>query len=362
MSRAVTVDLKLWAALRQKIRRGEVAPVYLLEGPERFLKDQLIRTLEETLATRGTVCCERLEGGALEPERLSEALLASSIFDPVKLVLLEDLPRLSAALDERLAALIPRLPPSHYLVLLDDLPAQRGEKKARSRSAAEQRGERLFFRHLYEREAIAWLAEQAHLDGFLLSEEVAAEMVARVGTDLGRLRRELDKLETFLGQEKKAILLEHVEKATGHSVSRTIFALVDALGDGNGPQALDLARALFAQGESPVYLLSLLARQFYHLLLTRAGQKAGLREEELAAFLGHPAPFLLRRYLEQVRHFPASYLEQALTLVCRSEYRIKAGLAPLPEEEVYTLLSLLATASPFSPPPRPADRREKGKK
>lgn len=362
MSRPLTVDLKLWTALRQKIRRGEIASAYLLEGPERFLKDQLIHALEEVLAARGTLCVERLEVGTLGGERLSEVLLASSIFDPVKLILIEDLPRLSTALDERLAGLIPQLPPSHYLVLLDDLPAQRGEKRFRTKAAAEQRGERLFFRNFYEREAVAWLVEQAQIDGFLLSEEVAAEMVTRVGTDLGRLRRELEKLELFLGEGKKDILLEHVEKATGYTVSRTIFALIDALGDRNGPQALDLARVLFAQGESPVYILSLLARHFYHLLLTQAGQKARLREEELAASLGHPAPFLLRRYLEQVRHFPASYLEKALTLVCRSDYRIKAGLAPLPEEEVYTLLSLLVTSLSPSSPREPSVRREKGKK
>jgi len=110
-------------------------------------------------------------------------------------------------------------------------------------------------------EAVKWVVDHARSLGAPIKPAVASLLVERVGLDLGRLAREVEKLALVAGADA-AIAREHIEEATPRTPEDNIFAVGDAIGAGDVDHALAVLRDLMQyQGVEPTTALAFVARQ-----------------------------------------------------------------------------------------------------
>jgi DNA polymerase-3 subunit delta len=123
-------------------------------------------------------------------------------------------------------------------------------------------------------------ANDAH--GKKLSDDAAAILIELTGDDLGRLYSEVDKLATFVDNEK-VITASHVELLIGHNRLFNAFAVIDAIMDGNIAKAVERLRRMFAEDKDSEYrVVGAFAFHFRKMFNAKVLLEKGLRYDEIA--------------------------------------------------------------------------------
>ncbi len=108
-------------------------------------------------------------------------------------------------------------------------------------------------------EWIHWFIRIAEKEGLKLSYEHSKTIVDIVGEDKALLESQVAKFSNFLN-EGESITDEVINKLTSATKENNIFQLLDELGKGNKPGALDIAFNLLSNGIEPVFILSMLTK------------------------------------------------------------------------------------------------------
>ena len=90
-----------------------------------------------------------------------------------------------------------------------------------------------------------------------LGRDAAMMLLELVGTSMGQLDQELEKLAVAIGP-KAEIAGEDVLKLVGRSRAANVFHILDAVGDGKPQVAMTILHQLFAEGEDPLAILGAL--------------------------------------------------------------------------------------------------------
>ncbi len=106
---------------------------------------------------------------------------------------------------------------------------------------------------------VRWVVERAKEHGATISRDVAAELAARVGDDVWRLRQEIAKLAAYAGKE--SITRVAIDMLVMRDSASNIFALVDALAGNDAKTALRMLADERAAGSADLYILAMIARQ-----------------------------------------------------------------------------------------------------
>lgn len=186
-------------------------------------------------------------------------------------------------------------------------------------------------------EAAAWVVEYARSLGASIRPAVAALLVERVGLDVGRLAREVEKL-ALLAAGEAGITKQHIDEATARTPEDNIFAVGDAIGGGDIDQALSILRDLLQfQGVEPTTALAFIARQFRLIWQAKVLLDAGWRSGQDApqqALEQLPEDADILRYLDgrrwladrlagQARRFTWAQMAHAIRRVLEAELALK---------------------------------------
>ena len=221
-----------------------------------------------------------------------------------------------------LADYLPQLPPSTALVMVEkrDLPDKNVVLKAASAAGAEW----ALVRHFDLRkgdELVKWIRNRAKKAGGEFSRE-AAEALAEVENDPRALGHEIVKLLTYVGFAR-AVELDDVETLTPAGGEALIFDLVDAMGQRRGPVAMRELHKLLAT-EQPLYVLTMITRQYRLLLLAKELLNGRAGEGEVSAALKlHAYP--TSKICAQARNFSLEGLEAIYRRLLDYDTGIKTG-------------------------------------
>jgi len=171
-----------------------------------------------------------------------------------------------------------------------------------------------------------WLVGRAAQRGGKLEPAAAvalSEALIRDGVvDLRLADNELEKLLTFAGD--RPVAPADVEQLTVAVSLESVFRLIDALAERNGPAASTLLHQFLVAGEPPLRLLALASRQFRLLLQARTLLDGGAPTHDLGGRLAVP-PFVARKLIGQSRRFSIAFLESALKRLLDIDAEIKTG-------------------------------------
>jgi DNA polymerase-3 subunit delta len=182
--------------------------------------------------------------------------------------------------------------------------------------------------------------------GLRLTRARAEELVFAVGTDLGTLRGEVEKLRAYAG-EGKEVTSEDLAAVAVAAREFEIFDLVDLIVDRRRQEALKRLRRLLEQGNDPIPIVGLLA-WLYRQLLVAHSLPAGLPPPRALEQLGGP-----RERREQLlrlgRKLTRPQLREAFAALAEADDRLKAS--PPDRQAVAEMLIIRLTQPAAAPAP-----------
>jgi DNA polymerase III delta subunit len=160
-----------------------------------------------------------------------------------------------------------------------------------------------------------------------MKEDAARALGAAVGTNLGVLAQEVEKLASMV-EEGEAITLDVVRRSGTHIPTQDRWEWFDLVGTRRFQKAADTLPVLLGQGESGVYLAMGLATHLLRLGLARTGGQRALDE----VLFPNQRGWLGRRLMEQARGWSEDELLDALLGLRRVDRLLKS--TSLSEESV----------------------------
>ncbi|MFN8418825.1 MAG: DNA polymerase III subunit delta [Anaerolineae bacterium] len=171
-------------------------------------------------------------------------------------------------------------------------------------------------------DTVGWINKRVQEYGGQIEPKAAAALAAVMGKDVRAIDSECFKLVTYAGTDRP-IREEDVALMTAYVPEARIWDIVDALGMGNSNQALTLIQRLMNNSkEEPIYILSMINRQFRLLIQVREVIDAGLNPRDIAGVTSMNSSKLI----QQARRFTLEQLESVYHLLLDTDHDIKSGV------------------------------------
>lgn len=313
---------------------AEAPTVYILYGGDElglseFLRDRLILKLGDR--STADLNLARFDGPSLTMGALRATCGAMPFLAARRLVIVKDYLGLLAKRAggkreaEALVELFAELPPTTALVFADyeDIPRNSPVLKW-----AEAAGS-AYVKHFPLPKSGAlpgWIVQRARAKGGEFTPRAAQALAAAVSEPLRLVDSEILKLLTYVNFERPVEAAD-AERVTPYAGQANVFEMVDALGRGDGPKALEELHGLLESKdavEGYFAVFGMIVRQFRLLLQTRELMEAGASEGEVAGALGlHRYP--AGKIYHQAHNFTLPALEAIYRKLLEVDEMYKTG-------------------------------------
>lgn len=225
---------------------------------------------------------------------------------------------------KELAAYLPNLPETTRLVFMEEeaLKASHPILKVAQEQHATGKAHVKEYRQPREGELFNWIQQQARERGGDISWDACRKMVELAGDDLRLLGLELDKLLLYAGDRQ--VNEADADLLTSRTREADVFELVDCVGRRQADQALQQLHQLIDEGEPPLRLLGMLARQIRILIQVSELRAEGISQSAMANRL-KLHPYVVRKGAAQALNFSMDQLERAHRLLVQTDWKIKTG-------------------------------------
>jgi len=134
---------------------------------------------------------------------------------------------------------------------------------------------------------------------------------------------------------RDTIKKEDVELMVEGDTGETIFALTDAVSNGQQVKALELLNAELARGTNELYLLTMIVRQFRILWMIKGALEEGLSGQDAIARQLELHPFVVKKGLTQARKYSIAQLKKIHARLLDIDVKLKT--TPLSPELLFNL-------------------------
>lgn len=331
--------------------------ITLIHGPAELLRAEALADIRRSISDDEGLAdlnLTRLEGGQVAVADLQNACDALPFLTERRLVIVEGwlrrltapgrrtrpaagddgeesaeddelLPEVSKAQSKKLLVYLDQVPPTTELVFLEDDTLGAGPILRRLLELQRAGRARLIACPKPRRNELPdWIRTRARLRQVKLDAGALADLADFIGDDLRQLDQELIKLADYAGRER-TVTRADVRRLTPATRAANIFELVDALGLGDAPTAGRLLQhALDNDGEQPLRLLGMIARQYRLIIQAKALQADGLKPPEIARELG-VQEWTAPKLMTQAGRHTFGRLERALEQILAADEAIKTG-------------------------------------
>jgi len=275
--------------LRNQLRRREIAPVYVLFGPETYLRDLAVKTICDYSFAEG----DARDFNETEFSLGVEANLTSALSAAEQLPMMSSR-RVIRITDVRVAPTSARdtlreddeaiidaylkrpAETSVVIFVADEFDKRRKITKLLSDNAVA-----VEFSELKDVELMKWARDKIKDAGSQIDDRSLRMLVSLVGPDVRRLTLEIEKLSTA-ALPGGVIDSELVELLVANSREISNFDLTDSLFAGRKNEALRILHKILNDGAEPVMLLGLISYNVRRLLMAKDAMEQGLDRGEVA--------------------------------------------------------------------------------
>jgi DNA polymerase-3 subunit delta len=310
---------------------------YILYGQDDFSLNRALEEIKAGLGDRETIATNtiRLEGQRLTLSELRNKCNAAPFLSSHRLVIVDGLlgrfgekqgkPRSSKgkARDglggwEGLDSCIKQMPETTVLVLVD------GEVKGNNpllKKIAPLAEAKAF--PLLKREALkAWIRKRVKEEGGDIAPQAVNLLAELIGGDLWAMDGEIRKL--LLYSQERPISEDDVRQLVSCIQEANIFALVDAVAEGRTELAQRILHRLYDEGVAPIYILTMITRQFRLIALAR-DLKKGLSRLQIQDRLGLKHSYAVDKALSQAKLYDFEGIKRAYDKLLETDLAIKTG-------------------------------------
>src|SRR5918911_5210342 len=311
---------ELW----RELKAGKVGPLYLLFGPEDYLRDAAARAVADA-ALKGSPLREFNESGfSLASGDVQHAIAAAEQMPMMggrRVVRVTDFGRLREADEEALVRYVTRpFESSTVIFVADNL-----DKRLKLSKTLLEACRSVEFAELKDAELAAWARDRLKHLGAHAEERALRQTIALAGAGVRQLATELEKLATA-ALPGGYISMEMVEALVGRSRELSNFELTDHLIARDRRRALATLAKLLDDGAEPVMLIGLLASSYHRLALAKDLMARGAPNEEVFRLV--PMPLGKRKeFLATARRADARELERRIRRIAEADLAIKTSQA-----------------------------------
>jgi DNA polymerase-3 subunit delta len=312
--------------------------LYILYGQDDFSLSQAVQEIKAGLGDREMVATNttNLEGQQLTLRELRNKCDVAPFLSLYRLVIVEGLlarfepkqqskPRSGKGKSrdglggwEGLDSYIKQMPETTVLVLVD------GEVKGSNpllRKLASLAKVRVF-PLLKGRDLKVWIRQRVKEEGGDITPQAVDLLAELIGGDLWAMDGEIQKL--LLYSQERPINEDDVRQLVSHVQEANIFALVDAVADGRTELAQRILHRLYDEGVAPIYILTMITRQFRLIALAKDLRK-GLSRLQIQDKLGLKASYALDKTLSQAKLYDLEGVKWAYDRLLETDLAIKTG-------------------------------------
>lgn len=292
------------------IKKGNIAPIYFLTGEEPYYIDKIAEYIEKSVLTeeeRGfnqvilygkEITIEDIVGNAKRYPMMAER----------QVVIVKEAQHLSRTI-ENLVPYADRPQPSTVLVLCYKY--NKLDKRKKLYKSISKTGVIFEGKKLYENQVGDWIKKSLHSRGYGITFKAADLLVEFLGTDLGKIDKELEKL-CLVVPKGIEINPETIESNIGISKDYNNFELKKAIGERDVEKATRIIN-YFAQNpkDNPFVLTVTLLYSFFIQLLSYHGLKDH-SPKSVSTALGI-RPFFVTQIQTAARNYPMRRVSEIIS-------------------------------------------------
>ncbi len=253
----------------RKVLQGSLGGVFFLHGEDEHRKGEAVRALVDAHVDPGTrdFNLDILQGSEVSVEDLARILATPPMMADYRVVVVRGAEAFAGAARSRdlILRLVERPPPDLALILSARIPER---SKAKFYQTLIKQAQAIEFAMITQDDVPGWLMEEARVRfGTTMEPDAARALGQAVGSDLGILARELEKLTAVAGDADR-ISLEHVRAAGTVLPKQDRWKWFDLVGERRFPEAISGLRILLNQGERGVGLTVGLATHLLRIGVT----------------------------------------------------------------------------------------------
>ncbi len=319
-----TTDLNYLTAV-QLVKKGEIAPVYLIYGEERYLQDELIdQILEQVLdpATR-EFNADIFYANDVEVELVISHSLSYPMMAKRRVVVVKDIHNFKAAALKRLAdyAAKPAMPTCLILTSGEKTLTAKGYSALKSKSVV------VNCRQLYEEETLVWIKNYLKSRRLESDLQAVSLLYQIVGNSLLDLVNEIEKIQVNIAPRTR-ISVEDVRQITSALKQSTVFELCDAVGGKDFPRSISILNNLIDRGEKPTGIVIQLTKHFINMLKIKESIRLKKTAVSDLVNLTHLNSFFINKVKAQAANYTTEQMRQTFLLLATADYHLKTSYQP----------------------------------
>jgi len=306
--------------LLQELKSGTYRPLYFLHGKESYFIDAISSYIERHALTESEQAFNQtvIYGKEADHKAVVDAARRYPMMASRQVVILKEAQEMRGLSD--LLSYVQQ--PTESTVLVICYKHKKYNKfNTKFGKALKKQAVVMESKPLYDNQVPAWISN--HLKGKKMSiTPKAAELIAEnLGTDLGKIANELEKLSLNLpagAQVDDAAVEEHI----GISKDYNIFELQKAIGLRDGVKAMRIVNYFAANPKKGALVPTIAALYNYFSKVYLFHAAKNLPENDLLSTLQLRSRFFLKEYRAAARNYPRSKTEQVISLL--QEYDLKS--------------------------------------
>ncbi|OCL25235.1 DNA polymerase III subunit delta [Orenia metallireducens] len=310
-----------------KKKLNQLDSVYLIYGEDRYLIEEFIEGFIDKFASKEL---KDFNLNIIEEDDQLVARLINSVKTlpfmaekRIVIVYTYDLFKKKIKDVEIIHDLLADFPESTILLFVS---YQKPKKGLRIFKEVKKIGQILKFEALKYKKLDDWIANQINSYGYQIENSAITLLEEAFNNDLQRLDSEINKIITFMG-DNKFISTSDIEEIISKDwliQDNIVFDFVDAIGQKDTSLALRLLSDIMQEGMDAKQILGMIARQIRLMLQSKLLSNEGLTVKQIAKRLNqHPYP--IQKCLQQSNNFSIESLELALEKLFETDCRLVTG-------------------------------------
>lgn len=329
---AAVVSMKVLSRedLRNKLKRREFAPVYVLFGAETYLRDLAAKTIADLLLSGSALREFNQIEHSLHTGSIWQALADAEQFpmmDSHRVIKITDVVVSANSSKENLreedeAVLESYLqrpsPTSVVIFVVNELDKRRKiAKLLLGNSTAVE------FENLKEPDLLRWAREKAREANADFEERALGRLVNLVGNEVRKLTMEVEKL-VVAALPEKLITFELVDTLVANTREISNFDLTDNLLGGNKVRAMQILKKILDDGAEPLMLLGSIASNFRRLFTAKEMMNEGVDRVEITNVIRMPYN-KQAHFLETARRTETERFSWIMRRIAQTDLAIKTS-------------------------------------
>lgn len=310
---------------------GNVLPVYVCYGPEKYLMRQFMDYIGDKLIApeHRDFAYSKYDLNETNVETVIEDAETFPFMVPKKIIVAHNALFFTGAKEasraehnlDKLAAYLKS--PVDYSVIIFTVDADKlDERKTIVKSLKAMNG-LIPFTQLGAEQLQDWVQRSAAKAGFSFAPGALEQFIMYVGGDLQRLASEIEKLGLYLGAGGQATG-ELIDQLVVRTIEQNVFLLIEEVAKLRIDRAFLILRELLEHKEEPIKIVMLIARQFRIMLQVKELANEGYTQGQIASQIGlHP--YAVKLASGQAREFTSRQLTRILAALSDLDVQMKSG-------------------------------------